>query len=182
MPARKTSARRPSAPQKMDLFANKFYATITESAANTLTFEEIPTNVDIFSKAAWILERLEWYIVQGNISEVQATADILQVALVASNNLTELSLGDAAVVDLVDITIRVQGTPAVSELMTQPFIRDFSGMAGGGLLVAPRPLYIAVQGTSLANPIVAKVRGYYRQIILDAAQYLDLVDFYRILK
>jgi len=61
-----------------------------------------------------------------------------------------------------------------------PFVRDFSGLPGGGLIIAPRPLFVAVKGNSLATAVTASLRAYFTVINLSADEYLELVDFYRI--
>lgn len=173
------SSKRAGTPDK---YANKFYGSVVESAANTLTFDEIPTNIDIFSKAAWVLERLEWFIDQTYINYIGVADDKIQCALTASENISTLALSEPALIDLFELSVYVFGTPATAELVFQPFQRDFTSMNGGGLLVSPRPLFLAVKGTSLANPVTVSCRGYYRQLVLTPAEYLDLVDFYRLLK
>jgi hypothetical protein len=39
---------------------------------------------------------------------------------------------------------------------------------------------VAIEGTSLASAGTAQVRGYFLQKQLKADEYLELVDFYRI--
>jgi hypothetical protein len=171
------------APKKktQDLFCNKFYATVEETAANTLTFEEIQTNINIFDKTAWVLERLEWYIPSASYYELAAAGDIIQAALTTSNQMDDLGLDDAAVIDMLEAKATIYGTAESANIQHHPIIRSFSQMSGGGLIIAPRPLYIAIMGTSLANPVSAQVRGYFRQVQMSPDEYIELIDFYRIL-
>lgn len=167
--------------RKTDQFANKFYGTVLESGANTLTFAEIPTNVDVFAKKAWVLHRLEWYLGVAEPARVASSDDLIQLALTSSNKMNVLTLGDAGVVDLYALG-SVKDSGVGFELITMPYIRDFNNLPGGGLIIAPRPLYIAVKGTSLAAAVTASVRGYFTAIDLNADEYLELVDFYRIVQ
>lgn len=164
-----------------DKFANKFYGAVTESAANTLTFTEIQTNVDIFAKRAWILHRLEWYAPPATLDMLLAAADALTFALTSSNKLTTLGLDAAGVIDYGEISPFV-ATYVAASLQYKPFIRDFGNLPGGGLIIAPRPLYVAAKGVSVAAASTWQCRGYFTQLEMSADEYLELVDFYRIVQ
>lgn len=167
--------------KKTDAFANKFYGTVTESDANTLTFAEIQTNIDVFARKAWILHKLEWFLSAAQLNKLLAEDDVLTAALCSSNKAATLSLSDASVIDLFQIDARLV-SQAGFELRYSPISRDFSSLPGGGLIIAPRPLFVAVKGTSLASAIAAEVRGYFTAVDLNADEYLELVDFYRIVQ
>lgn len=167
--------------RQVDKFANKFYGTVVESAANTLTFAEIPTNVDVFSKKAWILHKLEWYEKPADRGLIVNSDDAIRIALTSSNKMTDLALDDAGVIDLLELNA-IPYTAVGVEIYDQPHIRDFTALPGGGLIIAPRPLYIAVQGVSIAAVATASVRGYFTALDLNADEYLELVDFYRIVQ
>jgi hypothetical protein len=170
-----------AAKQTQDQYANKAYGQCIESAANTLTFTELPTNIDIMAKVAWVISRIEWYFDPTMTQLMAGGGDAIQVALTASKGIATLSMSEAAVIDFVEYEFVLRGTAANFELFQKPFLRDFSSLPGGGLIVAPRPLYVAVKGTSLASPVTANCRIYFRTIELDSASYIDLVDFYRII-
>lgn len=167
--------------KQTDKFANKFYGQVVESAANTLTFAEIPTNVDVFSKKAWILHKLEWYFSAAQRILLATTADIIQAALCSSDKLSSLDLSSAGVIDLMEISM--QGVPANGLMQfLAPIERDFSKLPGGGLIISPRPLYLAIKGTDLAAAVTVAARGYFTAVDLNADEYLELVDFYRIVQ
>jgi len=167
--------------KKTDTFANKFYGKVIESAANTLTFAEIPTNVDVFSKRAWVLHKLEWYLSGSMTGIMNSNGDQVQVGLCSSDKASALSLDDSGVIDL--LTYKMELASAVGLFIKEePLIRDFNNMPGGGLIIAPRPLYIAVKGTGAASAVTAEVRGYFTAVDLNADEYLELVDFYRIVQ
>lgn len=167
--------------KQVDKFANKFYGKVVESAANTLTFAEIQTNVDVFSKKAWILHKLEWYFGASERAKLVAPDDIITAALASSNQISALGLDNAGVIDLFEISTQLI-SGAGFEQFVSPVERKFSDMPGGGLIIAPRPLYLAVKGTSLASAITVSVRGYFTALDLAADDYLELVDFYRIVQ
>lgn len=167
--------------KKTDLFSNKGYGQVVESGANTLTFSEIQTNVSIFEKVAWIIHRIEWYVNQANYALILDSSDHILMALVASDAISSLGLNIPAVIDLMDI-LRVQATGVGFSDYNMPIIRDFSNLPGGGLIIAPRPLFLAVQGVSLAGPTTVEARFYFTSKVLSAEEYLDLIDFYRIVQ
>jgi hypothetical protein len=164
-----------------DGFANKFYGSCTESAANTLTFNEINTGQNMFDKKAWILHRLEWDIDLAIVQALAAAGDGFTMALTSSNLINTLALSSPMVIDRL-LYEHQFFTAVAAQAMNTPVIRDFTGMPGGGLLIAPRPLYVAAQGTSLAAAQTAEVRGYFTQIDLNAQEYVDLLDFYRLVQ
>jgi hypothetical protein len=168
-------------PDRKDLYANKFYGSVVESAANTLTFKEIQTSVDTFSKRAWILHRLEWYIPPASVNLILAADDVIQLALVASDKLSALDLSSSAVIDLMELSQSLATAVGFAHRV-MPFARDFNTYPGGGLIITPRPLYVAVKGASLASAVTVAVRGYFTAKELSADEYLELVDFYRIVQ
>lgn len=171
----------PNAKVTQDVYANKAYGQCIESAANTLTYTELPTNIDIMAKIAWVISRIEWYFSADMTQLMAGGGDCIQVALTASKGMATLALSEAAVIDFAEFEFVLRGTAANFELFQKPFLRDFSSLPGGGLIVAPRPLYIAVKGTSLATPVTAGCRIYFRTVELDSSSYIDLIDFYRII-
>lgn len=170
----------PAAKKSQDNYANKFYGKCVESAANTLTFAEINTAINLQSRVAWIIHRLEWYLANATIALVTATGDTIHGALTSSNKMTALGLDNAGVLDLFDLT-EINASGVGFEQYQYPLVRDFTTMPGGGLIVPPRPLYVAVQGVSLASAATIELRGYYTSIDLADSDYYDLLDAYRIL-
>lgn len=166
-------------PQVKDSFANKFYGSVTESAANTLTFSEIQTNISVMDKVAWVIHRLEWYLTPAQIALIADDQDAIQMALVSSQQITALGLDNPAVIDMQQIS-KGQATAVGYTIRTIPFTRGFESLPGGGLIIAPRPLFIAIKGTGLASAGGVSVRGYYTARELKADEYLELVDYYRI--
>lgn len=164
-----------------DKFANKLYGSCTESAAGTLTFNEIQTNVDVFSKRAWVLHRLEWYIPVATRLLFVDGSDYIDCALVSSSSISSLELDNPAVIDLWEIQM-YYGSNVGKGYIDMPMIRNFESLPGGGLIITPRPLFTAVKATSMATPVTVECRGYFTSLELSADEYLELVDFYRIVQ
>ena len=167
--------------QSKDKFANKFFGTVVESAANTLTFAEIKTNVSVFDKQAWILHRLEWYFTSTMLALLLGANDSITLALTNSDKLNTVDLSSAGVIDMAEFQHHNLSSVGFQDELF-PVTRDFGSLPSGGLIIAPRPLYIAVKGTSLATAATVAVRGYFTSLELSADEYLELVDFYRIVQ
>lgn len=164
-----------------DQFANKFYGTCTQTAANTLTFTEINTNMSTFDKVAWVLHRLEWWVSEETRNLLLSSDDYIQFALCSSKSISSLELNDSAVIDVIEISANLRTNVGI-QFTNDPVIRDFANMPGGGIIISPRPLYVAVQSESIASAAKAQVRGYFTQLPMSADQYLELIDFYRIVQ
>lgn len=143
------------------------------SGANTLTFSEIQTNTNVFDKTAWVISRIEWFFSQATRALMLAADDTLTCALTFSQGLTSLALSNPAVIDLFQYEYGFQ-------CLSMPIIRDFSTFPGGGIIVAARPLFIAMTSTSIASAASSQVRFNFTMKELAADEYLELVDFYRI--
>lgn len=162
--------------RSLDKFSNKLYASVTMSAANTLTFAEIETGIEAFSKQAWIIHKLDYFFSNAIGNLLLASDDYIEIALTSNNQMTALNLNNAGVVD----KFQVNGTHTTYE---SPFTRDFTTLPGGGLIIAPRPLYLAMNSASIASAGSAQVRGYFTVIPeMSPDEYLDLVDYYRIIQ
>jgi len=175
MAKKKTSA-------NVDLYANKFFASVTESAANTLTFDELQTNISMRDKVAWVLHRLEWFFPIGEINKLIDNADKISLALTSSDGIDSLDLSEPTVIDLLELQSVDKGTPANWTLMTQPIIRDFSQLPGGGIIIYPKPLFLGIKGLSLASAVSAECRGYFTVKDIDKETAFDLIDVYRLTK
>ncbi len=166
-----------------DLFSNIAYATVTESAADTLTFAEIQTGVAVHQKVAWVINRILWYLTPASQALVTAAADSLSMALVLNNKVDDLAdLSDPAIVDVLTLMTVLFGTAASGERLFAPILRDFSGLPGGGLIITPKPLYIAAKGVSLGVPSTCSCRIFYTIKELAADEFWELVQASRIVQ
>lgn len=156
-----------------DSFANVGYASVVETAANTLTFAEIQTNVSVFEKTAWVLHRIEWYLLAATKALLVAADDLFTMGLTASRSLTALGLNESTVIDLLTFQYGDQ-------VMGQPLIRDFSNLPGGGKIIPARPLFCALKGTSVAAAGSVNCRFLFTMREVTPEDYYNLLDFYRI--
>lgn len=161
--------------KSMDTYANVFAGTITESAANTLTFSELQTGLNIFDKVGLLVNRIEWDV-NDVLDEVAGSGDGVNLGLSASNAWSTVSLTERSVIQVVRQRRKDMGTPATAEYLEEILTYDFSELPGGGLLITPRPLYAFVQGVSLANPVTVTFRMYFTVIQLKGEEYFELLE------
>lgn len=167
---------------RIDKYVNTAYAEVTETGTNTLTFKQIDTGVSIFEKTAWIIHRIYWYFNRTQIAKLVASSDSIAVAVTLSNKMTDLELDDISVVDMLELLLFIKGTPASANVYQVPWVRDFTNLPGGGLIVPPRPIYVAVRGYGLSNAVTVAARVLFTHKELAPDEYWELVEATRIIQ
>lgn len=164
-----------------DKFANVANLSVTESAANTLTFEELKTGAGIFEKMAMVIHRIEYTTTGTVASLVVEPADQIEVALVTSNQITTLAKDKAQVIDRFVFSVYEQGTPANAWVLTMPWVHDFTSLPSGGLIVPATDLYLACIGTSVASATFWRMTLYFTYRELKGEEFWELVESTRAL-
>ena len=165
-----------------DKFVNKAYADVVESSANTLTFKEIQTGLAMFEKIAWVVHRIRWYPVIATVLELNAETDYVNFALVGNNKMTSLAIGDQACYDLMTLMCSLTAAGVSSEIVRLPYVADFSNLPGKGLIIPPRPLYVAIQGSGMAAPAQVRVVIEFTHLQMKGDEYWELVEALRIVE
>jgi len=166
----------------VDRWANIASIQCVESAANTLTFKKLETGINLFEKRAWVIGRLAFFIGGVSATQFNATGDYLQISLTVSNNMTAIcDFSNPSEIDFMLIGREDIGTAATGMFLENPRIRDWWGLPGGGLIVPPNPLYLAVKGTGLVAAATVTVRMFYTTIELKPDEYWELVEARRII-
>lgn len=173
-------------PGKKDAFANIATLHVVESAANTLTYAKLETGIALFEKVAWLIHRIEFYLSTLDVAHFAAEADTCYWALLASNTLTTLIGGNIVKEPSVIFGQRAKrtdwGAAATGLFIHDPYVNDFSTLPGGGLIVPPNPLYIAVEGNAAPQPFTVDIRMYYSNYQLAGAdEYWELVESRRVI-
>jgi len=168
-----------------DTFANIAAIQCDESAANTLTYKKLETGIAVFEKVAWLISRIEYAINNIGAAQLNATGDTIRLALTVSNMLASLSSGIQQTASEVLHAMLIQrqdyGAAASGGLHIQPFAFDFSMLPGGGILVPPTAIYLAVQGEGCVAANTAWARIYYTTRQLSTEDYWQLVEARRII-
>lgn len=163
-------------------FANRAVITVTESAANTLTFAKLETGVSIFDKVAWIVHRVDWYMGSTTYGLFNTTADYLKMALVSSNTLSDLAITTQGVLAFRRLLRVDLGTAASGMYMGDPLLTDdFSKLPQGGLIIPPAPLYAAAYGNGLSGASTTFIQLWYSVLEMKPEDYWDLVESTRVL-
>lgn len=165
-----------------DTYVNRAYSRVTMSGANVLTFSEIQTGMAMFEKVAWIIHRIEWFPFLTSLQELAATSDDITMALVGNDNMTGLVLGDQAVYDILTLGINLVGAVVSHIILEEPIIRDFSNLPGQGLIIPPRPLYVAMMTNGFVAAGSVDCRIYFTYKSLKADEYWELVEATRIIE
>lgn len=164
----------------LDQYANVAAIDLIESAANTLTVAKFAFPFSIMDKMALLLSRIEYEF--ANLNTVfAATADQMMAGVATQDNVDLTSPTASSLVDVMKLTRTDFGAAATGILTVQPLIKDFSNLPGGGLLVAPNPLYGAIMGVSAAAAGRVKIRMFYTYLELATDEYWQLVESRRII-
>jgi hypothetical protein len=163
---------------KADLssFTEQAIITVTESAANTLTFAKLTTGVSIYDKIGWIINRLEWRFGGSLNAFFNGTADSLALALTMSNAAASLSDTDPAIIAIRRWQRTDFGTAANAQIQPLTWVDDFSTLPGGGLLVLPNPIYGAALGSGLTTASTTYIRMFFTPVELSDQDYFNLVQ------
>jgi hypothetical protein len=162
---------------KQDIFANIAHIQCLESAANTLTYRKLETGISLFEKVAWVIHRLEYFL---TAVETAAVGDGITCALCTSDNPSDILPDEASQVDIITHYRQDWGTAASGWWRREPVMKDFVSLPGGGLIVPPNPIYLAVLGLSQTNPQTVDIRIFYTAKVLKPEEYWELVEARRL--
>jgi len=165
------------------LSCNIAQISVTESAANTLTYKKLESGISTLEKIAWRVHMIAYEFIGALLSSIFGTnADALDIALTASNAVTDLQdLSNPSILDHMFIRRIDLGTAASGHFYFQPVTKDFSALPGGGLLVPAAPLFLGAKGTGLEGAATARVRVYYSPEDLKADDFWQLLEMYRMI-
>ncbi len=170
------------AEKKTDVFPQLAYLSVTESAANTLTFARLDIATGALlgeKKYGMVIHRVQYGIPLATRQLMVANGDQLQVALCVSPNIATIDLNSPEVIDNVTLARWDAGTAASAIVDEMQIIHDFSMF--GGLLVPADKLYIAAKSLSVASAGIYTARVWYTMKELTIADYWDLVETRRII-
>lgn len=162
--------------RKRDEYSNMIEQTITQSAINTLEFEEFNVGLTMFDKVGLIINRIEYEVPDSALVEMAAASDRWTIGISADNNITSLNYSTRALIDMCELQTISTGAAAVVEHIVLPLVKDFSTLPGGGLLVAPKPLYVGLNTVNFVAVSAGTVRVYFQTLQLKAEDYFELLE------
>jgi hypothetical protein len=162
-----------------DSRANVAAALVAEAVAGTTAYAIFNFPFSILDKMALNIHRVEYW---PEVTLLDGDGDYIALALIAGRSISNiLDQTDPRVIDSIAVERWDAGTAANALYNVRPYTRDFTGLPGGGILVAPNPLAIAIKGNSLAGPASAWVRIHYTYMTLTTDEYWQLVESRRII-
>ena len=165
---------------KIDTYANIAAIFIAETVAGTPAYAKFAFPFSIMDKMALLISRVEyWY---GSIGQLNTSGDTLYAGLSTSSSVVDLTnQSDPVIVDSTRLLRVDLGAAASGTIVQQPYVKDFSNLPGGGILVAPAPLYAFVNAVGAGGVVSCWVRLYYTYMELSTDDYWQLVESRRII-
>ncbi len=163
-----------------DIFANQGYITLTPTL-NTLSFAELASYMSVFEKRALLINRVEYFFSIASLREMDAETDTLYFGLSTSDGFAQASIGEASIFDYNAIVTVLQAAGVSSQLLREPFQKDFSTMPGGGILIPSRPIFLWMHSLGWAAAGSAEARLFFTVKELKAEEYWELVESTRLI-
>lgn len=163
-----------------DRFANVAAINVIEPAAGTPGYEKFNFPYSILDKMGLLISRIEYWF--GSLPQLNSGGDNIIAGLTAQSPVVSLTnQSDPSIIDTARLLRLDYGAAASAELHFQPTLKDFSNLPGGGILVAPAPLYGAVVSTGAGGAMSCWIRLYYTYMELSTEDYWQLVESRRII-
>ncbi len=164
-----------------DRYANIATISVTMSALNTLTWQELRTNVGVAAgrgKAiAMLIDQIDYFLSAAMIAEMTTAADRIDFGVSISNAVDDLnSFTDRRIVHSGYYLRTDQGAAAAAEFALQPFSFQFFP----AIPLAERSLYLGAGSVGLASAGLINARIYYRIAELTDSELLELVEVFRL--
>jgi len=155
-----------------DVYANRAITSITMSAANTLTFQQIRFAVGLFQGVAIVVHRVDYAIYQATAIQIAANTDWIRFGLTLSDQVSDLSEDDPRVVAAATII----GMGAAVEPMRTPVTIDLTNLPEKGVLLPANPLYLGMESGGLATAGRVDVQVWFSFKQLADKDYIELLQ------
>jgi len=164
-----------------DRFANVASIEVTMSAANTLTFASLATNMGFLGRRdqalAMIIDEIQYAQGLAAGAEMTANNDSISMALTDSTDPTNLEdLTDRRILDFHSLQTLLAGAVVSQAFLFQPQRKQFFPP----LITAARTLHLAMTSVGLANPQTGRIKILYRVETLTGAELVELSEVFRL--
>lgn len=160
---------------KKDIYVNRAFVSLTMSAANIITFQQLNFAVGVFQGIALKLVRIHYYIHSGVAGEMVLAADRLYMGMTLRDDLATLNPTNQSVIDQHFFALNANAT-AEAVLFGSPIVTDFSGLPEGGLLLPANPIYVAMVTAGFAAAGGIDVVLYYQFVQLSDREAIELLQ------
>jgi len=152
-----------------DRFANIFTASVTMSAANTLTFAELNFGITLRDRIAIVIDQIFIYPSASLYALMTTAADFAAIALTISDSVTDITdLADRRIFTLKFLERADWGTAASASLVEHPYILEFTPP----LIMLPTRVFLAMDTVGLAAVSGCTIRLHYRTVSITQDQQL----------
>lgn len=158
-----------------DSYCNILQVGVTMSAANTDTWEEVDIGLNVFDKVGILLQRIEVFPDYNIETQFQTQDTQVRMCLSQDNTVTDLTVRQRSVIDGVMISAFWMTAVGIY-VFERPIVRDFTNLMGGGILIAPRPLYVGMASSGATAALAASMRIYFATIPLKPEEYFELLE------
>lgn len=168
------------AKKTIDKYANMAAITVEMATANTTAYKSFNFPFSAIDKVAILIGRIE-YTFRG-MHQLNSANDAARGGLCCASSVASVDdLTDPLILDSMRAQRLDFGTAANSNIFWQPFVKDFSTLPGGGLLVAPTPLYAFMGSSNAADVMQLDMRFFFNYVSLATEDYWELVETRRII-
>ena len=152
-----------------DRFANVFTAQVVSSAANTLTFLEMPFGITLRDKIAVVIDELYWYITGATQLEMTTGQDSVNMSITLSDQVADIAdLSDRRIVSHMSFSRRDFGTAASAQFIVMPLKQSFAPP----ILVLPTRMFVGLLTGGLASAATVTLRMHFRTVPITAESQL----------
>jgi hypothetical protein len=163
-----------------DKFANIAAIQVTEAVAGTTAYAKFNFPYSVMDKMALLISRIEYLPL--SVSNLNSSTDNVIIGLIAASAIVDIgNQADPVLLDSTRLIRNDLGAAATGALLQFPFVKDFSSLPGGGILVAPSPLCATIQSNGAAGVMNAWVKFFYTAVSLSTDEYWELVESRRII-
>jgi hypothetical protein len=164
----------------VDRYANLAAVHPVEAVVGTAKFEKFAFPYSIMDKIGILVCRIEYLFL--SLAQLNSSGDSLECCLSIDDGIADFQdYTNPAMVDSAYIARYDLGAAATGNFVISPIVRDFSQLPGGGILVAPNPLYGGVKSSGAGGVMGCWVRLWYTYMTLATDEYWQLVESRRII-
>lgn len=164
-----------------DRFANIASIETVETAANTLSFNSLSTNMGFLGRRdqalAMVIDELQWRPNMVALTQLLTTADRIRMALTVSNAVTDITdLTDRRILATHSWGLGFVGAATAAFIIQAPVNKQFFPP----LITAERTLFLAVEGVSLTSAMTGQLRILFRVETLTSGELVELAEVFRL--
>ena len=164
-----------------DRFANIATISVLESAAGTLTFQALNTNMGFLGRRdqalAMAIDELQYFSPASEVQKMSASTDAIRLALCVSNQVTDLEdISDRRILHSSMLTRLDFGTAASGWMFAMPLVHQFFPP----LITAERTIFLGVKTTGLTGAGTHHLRILFRIETLTGAELVELAEVFRL--